>query len=56
MTNLGPDVTDLVLEQIDDSGTSSMASISPFTVIEDVIKVAGGDDVAITIRAPSTVP
>jgi penicillin G amidase len=51
VTNLGPDVTDLVLEQIDDSGYFVDGEHKPFTVIEDVIKVAGADDVAITIRA-----
>ncbi len=51
VTNLGPDVTDLVLEQIDETGYFVDGEHRPFTVIEDVIKVAGGDDVPITIRA-----
>ena len=51
VTNLGPDVTDLVLEKIDETGYFVDGEHRPFTVIEDVIKVAGGDDVPITIRA-----
>jgi penicillin amidase len=51
VTNLGPDVTDLVLEKIDATGYFVDGEHRPFTVIEDVIKVAGGDDVPITIRA-----
>ena len=51
MTNLGPDVTDMVLEQIDATGYFVDGKHKPFTVIEDVIKVAGGDDVPITIRS-----
>ncbi len=51
MTNLGPDVTDMVLEQIDATGYFVDGEHKPFTVIEDVIKVAGGDDVPITIRS-----
>jgi penicillin G amidase len=51
VTNLGPDVTDLVLEKIDGTGYFVDGEHRPFTVIEDVIKVAGGQDVPITIRA-----
>ncbi len=51
VTNLGPDVTDLVLEQIDETGYFVDGEHRPFTVIEDVIKVAGGPDVPITIRS-----
>ncbi len=51
VTNLGPDVTDLVLEQTDETGYFVDGEHRPFTVIEDVIKVAGGDDVPITIRS-----
>jgi penicillin amidase len=51
VTNLGPDVTDLVLEQVDDTGYFVDGEHRPFTVIEDVIKVAGGEDVPITMRA-----
>jgi penicillin amidase len=51
VTNLGPDVTDLVLEQVDETGYFVDGEHRPFTVIEDVIKVAGGEDVPITIRA-----
>ena len=51
VTNLGPDVTDLVLEKVDDTGYFVDGEHRPFTVIQDVIKVAGGDDVPITIRS-----
>jgi penicillin amidase len=50
VTNLGPDVTDMVLEKIDDTGYYVDGELRPFTVIEDVIRVAGGQDVPITIR------
>jgi penicillin amidase len=50
VTNLGPDVTDMVLEKIDATGYFVDGEHRPFTVIEDVIKVAGGDDVPIVIR------
>ena len=51
VTNLGPDVTDMVLEQIDATGYFVDGKHKPFTILEDVIKVAGGDDVPITIRS-----
>ena len=51
VTNLGPDVTDLVLEKIDDTGYVVDGQHRPFTTREEVIKVAGGDDVTITVRA-----
>jgi penicillin amidase len=50
VTNLGPDVTDMVLEKIDDDGYYVDGELRPFTVIEDVIKVAGQADVPISIR------
>jgi penicillin G amidase len=50
VTNLGPDVTDFVLERIDDEGYWVDGQRRPFTVREEVIRVAGGPDVPITIR------
>ena len=52
-TNLGPDVTDLYLEEVDDeAGTYRRDGDQVrLTTRREVIKVAGGDDVEITVRS-----
>ena len=49
-TNLGPDVTDLVLHQVTDDAYLFDGDMVPMVVREEVIDVAGGDPVPITIR------
>ncbi len=50
-TNLGPDVTDLVLEKV--TGDTYLVGTTPKPVVtrQETIKVAGGDDVTITVRS-----
>ncbi|MCD0483977.1 penicillin acylase family protein [Streptacidiphilus sp. ASG 303] len=56
-TNLGPDVTDLYLEKITGPGTYLYDGRDrPFTVRREVIKVAGGKDVEITVRETNNGP
>jgi penicillin amidase len=50
VTNLGPDVTDLVLEQVQGDGYLVDGKVKPFTTREEVIKVAGADPVSLTVR------
>ncbi|MTV24026.1 penicillin acylase family protein [Nitriliruptoraceae bacterium ZYF776] len=51
-TNLGPDVADLFVEQLDADGTRELTEDGwqDLEVIEDTLRVAGGDDVPLTIR------
>lgn len=49
-TNLGPDVTDLVLEQVDGDSYLVDGKDVAFTTREEIIKVAGGEPVVITVR------
>lgn len=49
-TNLGPDVTDLVLEQVTDDTYLLDGKSVPMTTHDETIKVAGGDPVTITVR------
>ncbi len=49
-TNLGPDVTDLVLEQVKGDAYVVDGTEVPMTVRTEVIDVAGGDPVTITVR------
>jgi penicillin G amidase len=49
-TNLGPDVTDLYLEKVVGDTYVVGATTKPITTRTEVIKVAGGDDVTITVR------
>ncbi len=50
-TNLGPDVTDLYVEQVRDDDTYRVGDQwVPLTTREETIEVAGGDDVTITVR------
>ena len=49
-TNMGPDVTDLVLHKIEGESYLRDGELQPLEIREEIIQVAGGDDVAITIR------
>jgi len=49
-TNLGPDVTDLVIERIEDDRVITATGPVPITTITETIRVAGGDDVVLTVR------
>jgi penicillin G amidase len=50
-TNLDPDVIDMYLEQVDGDRVKVGDGWEPLKVREEVIKVAGGDDVTITVRS-----
>ncbi|MBI1377289.1 MAG: penicillin acylase family protein [Frankiales bacterium] len=50
-TNLGPDVTDLVLEKVSGDTYQVGSAQKPITTRQETIKVAGGDDVTITVRS-----
>jgi penicillin amidase len=50
-TNLGPDVIDLYLEKIDGDRYFDGEEWIPLTIREEVIKVAGGEPVTITVRS-----
>ena len=49
-TNLGPDVTDLVLEKVDGDSYLLDGKEVAFTTRAEIIKVAGGEPVVITVR------
>jgi penicillin amidase len=49
-TNLGPDVTDLYLEKVDGDSYVVGGQRKPLTTRQETIKVAGGEDVVITVR------
>jgi len=49
-TNLGPDVTDLVLEQVEGGSALLDGAMVPMTTRTEVIEVAGSDPVTITVR------
>ncbi|QMU96811.1 penicillin acylase family protein [Microbacterium esteraromaticum] len=49
-TNLTTDVADLYIEKIDGDSYWRDGALAPLEIEEDVIKVAGGDDVPLTIR------
>ncbi|MFD3727903.1 penicillin acylase family protein [Streptomyces sp. NPDC058671] len=55
-TNLGADVTDLYLERIGPDGYLVDGKVKPFTVRDEIIKVAGGKDRKITVRATERGP
>jgi penicillin amidase len=50
-TNLGPDVTDLYLERVQGDTVFDGAAWQPLTVRREVLKVAGGEPVTITVRS-----
>jgi penicillin amidase len=49
-TNLGPDVADLVLERLEGGGYEHAGRTVPLMERNETIRVAGGDDVTITVR------
>jgi penicillin amidase len=55
-TNLGPDVTDLYLEQVDGDEYFDGTDWVPLTTREEVIEVAGGEPVTITVRSTAHGP
>jgi penicillin amidase len=50
-TNLGPDVSDLYLEKVEGDTYRVGAEDKPLTTRREVIKVAGGEDLVITVRS-----
>nr|WSX51475.1 penicillin acylase family protein [Streptomyces sp. NBC_00974] len=56
MTNLGADVTDLYLEQVKPEGYVYDGKVLPFTVRDEVIKIAGGGEKKITVRSTNNGP
>ena len=50
LTNLGPDVSDLVLERLVPGGYEHRGRVRELTQRRETIRVAGGDDVALTVR------
>ncbi|NPC97381.1 penicillin acylase family protein [Nocardioides sp. zg-DK7169] len=55
-TNLGPDVSDLYLEQIDGGRWLDDRGWRPLEVRRETIEVAGGDDVEIVVRSTDQGP
>ncbi|WP_411722190.1 penicillin acylase family protein [Mycetocola sp.] len=55
-TNLGPDVADLYLEKVSGDLVELDGVTAPLTIREEIVKVAGGDDVPIRIRSTSHGP
>ena len=55
-TNLGPDVADLVVERIEGDTVATAAGPVPLEVRTETIRVAGGDDVPLTIRTTPNGP
>lgn len=55
-TNLGPDVADLYVEQVRDDQYLTEDGWQDLEIIEDTLKVAGGDDIPLTIRATRNGP
>ncbi|RLQ86494.1 penicillin acylase family protein [Mycetocola zhadangensis] len=55
-TNLGPDTADLYLEKVADGNYELDGTLRPLTIREEVVKVAGGEDVPIKIRSTERGP
>jgi penicillin amidase len=55
-TNLGPDVADLYLERVEGDTYELDGVMMPLTLREEVIEVAGGDPVTITVRSTARGP
>lgn len=55
-TNLGPDVTDLVLQKVDGDAYLVDGEQVPMTTRQEVIRVAGGEPVTITVRETADGP
>lgn len=56
VTNLGPDVADLYLERIVGDSYEFDGTLRPLTLREEVIEVAGGDPVTVTVRSTDRGP
>lgn len=56
LTNLGPDVADLYLERITETGYEIDGVEQPFITRNETITVAGGDDVTVEVRATGRGP
>ncbi len=55
-TNLGPDVADLFLERIEGDAYELDGVMTPLTLREETIEVAGGEPVTITVRSTARGP
>lgn len=55
-TNLGPDVTDLFVERVEGDTWRYAGKWRPLRTREETIKVAGGDDVKLTVRSTAHGP
>ncbi len=55
-TNLGPDVTDLYLERVTDDQWEQDGRLRPLVTRAETIRVRGGDDVTIKVRATAHGP
>lgn len=55
-TNLGPDVADLYFERVDGDTYELDGVMTPLTLREEVIEVAGGNPVTITVRSTARGP
>ncbi|GAA1060923.1 penicillin acylase family protein [Agromyces bracchium] len=55
-TNLGPDVADLYLERVTEDSYEFDGALEPLTTREEVIEVAGGEPVTITVRSTARGP
>jgi penicillin amidase len=55
-TNLGPDVADMVVERIEGDRVITAAGPVPIAIRTERIRVAGGDDVTLTIRSTPNGP
>ncbi|WP_019887108.1 penicillin acylase family protein [Streptomyces purpureus] len=56
LTNLGADVTDLYLQKVSDRGYQYGGKEVPFTIRDEVIKVAGSTPRTITVRSTNNGP
>jgi len=55
-TNLGPDVADLVVERLEGDRVTTASGSVPIEVLTETIRVAGGDDVSLTVRTTPNGP
>lgn len=56
LSNLGPDVADLYLERVDGDVYELDGAMVPLTLREEIIEVAGGEPVEITVRSTARGP
>jgi len=55
-TNLGPDVADVIVERIEGDQVLTPNGLVPLTTRTETIRVAGGDDVTLTVRTTPNGP